>query len=489
MPWNMPSRIACAVVLASTLVACSGCAPTTRQSTARGDFTPTISEDVTAPALYQYEASKETTIKDESRDLSIYASNGYLKRRDGDSDYLVGLDGNNMLSEPIRNVESIRGDTAIVMTEDPGPHNAGIVNLDKGVLVKPEAALIKPARSYDGEPRFAQVAYATGEAKDVESGFVYVSDSGLTTYYDGDGYAAYEGYARVFDLEAGDFVDGLKLEQSDPKLYDFGDTFLVCQGGRAELYDPSGKRLWAEEGSASAGAHSFFFFGDDKDTKRIIGADGKTRFTADDFLIAISGPDDLYSYHDDTVIDMNGNVVLECPNIWIWGEAEGMYEMNEMGNNYKRQIIDGTGKRVCEGSELERVLPGYARINTQTQGSGNRYSLYSGGELVASNLDWSGASRLAIKDGDQRYASLAKYYVFADHACTLGLTGCTALDIGLVYGRTENGAPLGVYDLFTGEEIIPAQYDKIGRLGSYVFARADDTWDVYRVQRLDASQT
>ncbi len=44
------------------------------------------------------------------------------------------------------------------------------------------------------------------------------------------------------------------------------------------------------------------------------------------------------------------------------------------------------------------------------------------------------------------------------------------------------------YDLFTGEEIIPARYDMIGKAGSYVFARADNTWDVHRVQKLGTSQ-
>lgn len=97
----------------------------------------------------------------------------------------------------------------IVTTKDPAPHNMGIVSLDKGVLVKPEAPLIESATCHDGEPRFVQVAYATDEAKDDDTTFIFANETGGATYYGNNDFTAYDGYAQVFDLETGAYVDGV----------------------------------------------------------------------------------------------------------------------------------------------------------------------------------------------------------------------------------------------------------------------------------------
>lgn len=465
---------------------------------------PTIAQDATTPALYHYEATKETSIEDEAGDLS--SSGNYLVRSDGDSHYLVGLDGANVMSQPIKNVSFVDGDCAVVETEDSVTHNKGIASLSRGVLVKPEAALINPVTCEDGEPRFVEVTYATARVNDPDLGFVYVSDSGYATSYfgNGDDYDAYQGYTLVFDLEAGAFVDGVKIEQVNTHIYDFGDSFLVVEPDhqsmiRSEskphnvLYEPSGKELWNGDGTVYCGAHSFCISSLSSPSS-IVDAAGTTRYTTEGSLYPINKRNDLYrlsnySSNEQNVIDVDGTVVFECADLDIVSGVDDMYEVRGETYSDPNRIIDQAGELVCKGSHLTCVLPGYATINTGKQDTYDLYSLYSGGELLASNLDTYSVDtrRLIFDDGDpndNNYRSLRSYYVFADHSCTLKLTACDKLDVGLVSGEAEQEAPRGVYDLFTGEAVIPALYDKIVKAGNYVFAHADNSWDVYRVQRL-----
>ena len=469
-------------------------------STNDQEIIPTIQENATAPPLYHYEAKKETTIDDEGGYLDAWGN--CLARSDGNSHYLVALDGSNVLSRPIDNVKYVRGDCAIVKTTDPAPHNKGIVSLTKGMLVKPEATLIEPASCKDGEPRFMLVAYATEKTQSEDDGFLSVSKTGYTSFYSPylpkDDYATFDGYALVYDLEAQAFVDGVKIEHSDAHVDDLGNSFLVENikaqpNSRNALYDPSGKELWSGDGSVYAGAHSFCF-NDQASTylSSIIDAIGTTRYTTESSLYPLNGSSDLYAVHtysngDQSIIDTEGTIVFECAKSRPLAEADGMYEIQ--GENYSDpiRILDTAGRPICEGSNLACVLPGYATINSGKMRFYDLYSLYSGGELLVSNLYGANAQKLVLDDGNQNDYnrwSPRYYYVFADHACTRKLAACDTLDIALVSAKPDDGEQKGVYDLFTGEAIIPARYDQITKAGDFIFAHANDTWDVYRVKRL-----
>jgi hypothetical protein len=73
--------------------------------------------------------------------------------------------------------------------------------------------------------------------------------------------------------------------------------------------------------------------------------------------------------------------------------------------------------------------------------------------------------------------------VLADGTFSLKVGNNETIGKGLVDGRGDESAyTYGVYELFTGKELLDSSYERIHGVGGYIFALKDGTWTVYEAE-------
>lgn len=478
--------LACAIALGLSIAAC-GYADDLSDGVGSVVFASEASSgsetvtDTTAPARVHYKATKIGSFKGDANGLREV--DGMPMRVKDNKRYAVGLDGSTILSEPLDGAEYLGGDVFAVRTEQTGPNCIKIVSLSKGLLARKEFACTALALSYNYERRFAVVYVAAEETKDESKALVFEHEYGNGFLYDRYSYNAkkmYRGKMKVFDIQAGAFVDGVETTNPDSSFWDLGDSIIVIEDGVSTLYDPSGKKLWHGAGYADPGARSFC--AQTNRTYSIRDSSGKVRFSSEDGISSIRGVNNVYIKYENNaneVIDMDGQTVLPLGDSLCTVEAEGLFSLmashDTQGTSCR--TVDSSGKTIAQGEIEALSIPGYVMIRDTKKDSS---TLYSGGEALVSGLDDYNSKDLVLTDKD------GNYYVFNDRKYSLWLGDAHVLDVALVSGRHNAQTMYGVYDLFTGEAITPTTYDKILDAGDQVLAHSadDGAWDVYSVERV-----
>ena len=449
-----------------------------------------VATDAAAPALYRYEATKESSFKGDLTELFNWDT--MPARTNGNERYVIGFDGKNILDDPLSQVEPLAGDAFAVWTTQPGPNNMSVVSLSKGNLTREAAAYAKMALSKKHEGRFVVVCYATEQTNVKEEAFAFEHDyDETTTYcneYSYDSKAQYKGYFKVLDTQERAFLDGVKITNPKAVIWEVDDSVLIVDEGISTLYDAMGKELWREATYAEAGAHSFCY--EKGDVNFICDASGKELFTTDSWLSAIDGPNDYYSCRRgdvDEIIGSDGRHIASFQGVSVFDEADGLFSVGQTGDssNAPWHLIDLSAKTIARGSMGRPRVEGYIDIFNKEMAD-NCYSLTSGGEVLAAGLDGTAAQNLVITD------TAGNYYVFKDHKCSLWLGDSNVLGPALVGGRAEASAMYGAYDLFTGESIIPTdKYSGVLAAGDHILAYSgeDGVWDVYAVKRIPLAAT
>ena len=457
-----------------------------------------VSADATSPALYHYEAKKEGSFEGDR--LEFDQRSGAIVRRDGDDYFVVGPDGTNVCSAAAKETKPLEDDMVVIESRADGPNRIGAVDTVDGEVIPPEAAVIEWADCQGGDHRFCAVTYATEPTDEESKAAVVVRRYGQTDVasraggYLGDYVRAlYEGYTKIYDVKKKGFVTLPDNVDKHAAFYDLGESLLAwdVQHDSARLFDSKGKELWNGSGvlSLSVGAHSFCVA---KGTSyELIDNQGKVQHThkEDGYVHSLYGPDDYYtvtSLSDDKtyVIDLGGEVVMEPIDCDYVRECNGLFELRD-----EPKVVDSEGRLVAEGQLMDSPLEGYVTLQALDGDEGRM--LLCGSEQLARGLELGEANDLVFRDDD------SNYYVFATHACSLKLEGGYGLDKALVCGSSEqDGDHMGVYDLFTGEEVIPATYSRFITAGNRIYAfdegdnkTSEGVWDVYTVKRIRSTAT
>ncbi len=423
---------------------------------------------------YRYKLKEVGSFAGDKNSVS-FQYDGAIGFTDDGKPQLLGTDGAPLLDGAIiRGIEYWANGYYLVALDTDDINNVGLVSLTDGVIVPPEAATLSYATENPEDARFIEVVYATEETDNEDECFVYSTDSMFSLSVE-EGDTMYKGYAKVFDLEAGAFVDGVEITNgSRNAMKDFGDAFVVEGDDETyTMYDPSGKEIWHTDYYPDFGAHSLAFSSDGK--YRIIDGTGKETFVTDGWLNSITSTSDLYRLSlDDSeyIIDSVGNVVLEGSYESVISESHGIFCVKT--DEDTTAIVDATGAVLTDDVEeytVSEIIPG---VVTYKNGAGARCLCLSDGRIIE-NVDGSMSDFDFYQDDNHLVLKTGSYDV------TLAST--TVLDKALIRGHVDSSSSLyALYDLFSGKELLDASYETIGWAGGYVFAYKDGTWTVYQVQ-------
>lgn len=435
---------------------------------------------VTEAPDYAYELTEVESFTGERNDITF--NKGAAIEVDGDEYYLIGAEGTRLVDDPVRYAEYLGNGLYVASLDNDDVNNTGLVTADGDVLIDFDAAIITPDDERGEDIHFLKVSYATEETEDKDECFIYSTDRQFA-FGPEIGDTMYKGYAEVFSVDKGKMVKGLRIENpSINAVRDLGDSFTYNDGDGYTMYDASGKELWS-------GEYATIFEGGliehgNNGNSWIIDATGEKRFETGGSLynLTAGGTDSMSEYftltEDDqrTVVDIDGNQVLAKSYKQINYAAGGLFEV---GSGSKEKIVNGDGKTVLKHttSSIEEIVPGYVRARAN-----NEDVLLKSGKKIA-NGSQGYYSDLVVQDEDNTNL----YLVLNDEEFSLELTSGTALIPGLLRGRPADTSnyDYALYDLFTGEEVLEAEYETIEFAGDHVYAYGDGVWTVYEVELIE----
>lgn len=433
-------------------------------------------------ASYAYTVSEEGSFKGDKDDIR-FDDNAALVKKD-DAYQLLAGDGEPVMNGKLFSKVIYWGNGVYeVRAKDGDVHGVGLVRIDGTVLMPCEAAVINTQETNRQDARFVRVAYATGQTTSKDSALLSTGKDNV--YWGTGGDVLYEGYARVFDLKAGSFVDGVKIEDPKASFADMGSSFAVGQDGGTVLYDELGKELWKQSGDIARLYPRFILWS--KDGKyQIVDATGKGRYTSEDSVQEIemsaawSGGDYVVQRVKEAgsdssrsqIIDFDGKPICSKTFYHVAKYTNGLFLVKENEDDEQYKLIDTTGAVVLDnvGASLERVMMGYNCINEK---DGN-YVLLKGDKKLAEDKSGSDLKMLvSVKDDMCLVVNEGTY------SMPLDKLQIEPLDLGLATGRQGDSMRYGLYDTFTGKQIIKDDYDLIRRAGGKIFAYHDGTWTVF----------
>ena len=430
-----------------------------------------------ASSDYHYELTEVASFEGDRRDVS-FQYDGAIAFDDDGNPMLVGADGKPLCDgATIRSIEYWADGIYAVALDADDINDTGLVSMTEGELVPFEAAAITYATDDPADARFLEVIYATEQTDDEDECFIYATED-MVSVSIGEDDVMYKGYAKVFDLKKGAFVDGVKIDNgSRTALKDLGDSFLVEEkDGTTTMYSPKGKELWSTKDYPDVGKNSLCISG--SDGYQIINAKGTPSFTTDGYLNTLASTDDLYILNngdeDAKVIDSEGRVALDGGFESVTGEYGGMFVIKQDG---KTVIVDPKGETLADDVQdytAQSIIPGYIMYQ---DGDDNRIFFKSDG------------TTMEIKDGsfyDMVCYDGSDYLVLKDGSYSLTLDGVDTLDLALVRAKADGSDAYTVYDLFTGEQVLDDAYEVVDWAGGYVYAFKDGTWTVFEAKRVQA---
>jgi len=368
----------------------------------------------------------------------------------------------------------------------------GLINLSGEVLLQPEAALMGWP-GYD-TGRYLLISYATEETQNsgpwqlaLEDGYRYVYRSGK----DADG-VRYLGYTKVFDLVNKQFVPGIQLDNCDwDRIHTSGDYFGIQT--EDENGYPEGFIVYDENGNVVSS------YGDVSGiSKFAVDVDGNDSGIYDFSGDQIFADDDRYSYdlngqyvvrtdwetEERVLMALSGNVVTKSDGVTpvtlkdAYCQIEGdRFILSD--EKYNKSLVTFDGEEVLPHAYgyIDYLGSGYFEANREAP-DGNYVSTIVGKNgVIAEDVD-NGGYDLMYED-DNRVLILNERSFMelgADsHSYSLG----TAL---MAY-RAPGSEMLCAYDLFTGNQLLPAEYTEIECINDkYLYALKDGVWEIYEVQ-------
>ena len=384
------------------------------------------------------------------------------------------------------NAWNLKEDLFMVQAAVNEVNGIGLISLSGEVLLQPEAALMGWPEGNEG--RYLLVGYATEETSDngpwqvaLDEGYRWDNRYGR----DPDG-VKYLGYTKVFDLVNKQFVPGIQLDNFDWDYIDnCGDYFGVRYSTGYVVYDENGNVMSTYDMVYTASEFA-------------IGVEGDNSGIYDFYGNQLFADDDRYSYYlhdqyvarweyeteEEVLMDLSGNILAKSDGIaqLTWNRYNVRFHDNRF------ILTDGKDNDSLVTVDGEEILPSaYGFIDYLGSGyfeatreiSKDTYAL----TLVGKN-------GVIAEDIDNRGYDL----VYEDNNRVLILNDRSFMELGedsylkhlgtaLAAYRAPDSDFFCVYDLFTGTQLLPAEYDEVECINSkYLYAQKNGIWEVYEVQ-------
>lgn len=442
---------------------------------------PDVTEPVNPPVSTKpddrgYALTQVGTIKDLDRNMMIrndmlYQVNGedikvfdYLGREQKD----LQINNGAYLGYGVYAVQSTSGDI----------NSVGLMTQDGKVLIPCEAAKIDwPKSSQSSTDRYLIVTYTTGVTTNADECFIYETDS-MISWGPQEGDTMYTGYAKVYDLKNKCFVSNVKITNNDSyAMQPCGDNFFVTDEADVSiLYNAKGENVFQTARRVDIADAIFVVY--DSGTYRVYDSNGKQTYTSNKSISVIKGNGGYIArYQDDRymIMDRNGNQVGGMVVENVYSEQDGIFRVK---NNGKYGLLHANGTVVlpCDKYTGVNWIGCGIYLADYSVDGGYGYALVDANGVIKDGLPSSGIYDLKIMDGE-------KAFVINDGDYTLTLEDSYPIKLGMamIGAESDSNGLYGVFDLFTGKQLLPYEYEKVAAAAGYLYAFKNGEWTVYQI--------
>jgi len=436
-----------------------------------------LPEPVENPVMKDYpERSmvEVSQIKDPGRSITV--TNGAMFKKTDDGYKLLTISGEDKLNVIVKTNETayLGNDMYCVSEDNNRKDHFGLADADGNLLLPCNNAAI----DWIGDgTRFLRVASITGETTVPEQALLRYSYSfGWYIGYYTDG--LYAGTCRVYDTVAKQFVPNVSVTTNAEaeSLYGVGDSFMVTSNGTTRIYGADGQILLETTCEVTASKYGIYCEKNDEkggwvfydDQLQQLSVSASKAHIVSDRYVAVTR-DGKYALHN-----VDGTAANSKTYDDIVFEQNGVVTVVEDGK-YGLTLVGGLARVLCEYDDLDYV--GYGLYCGKKSGEdGNAYYsvITEKGEVLADGLpaafdgtDW------PLEVGD-------KWFVYGDGDFTLEGAGD---GIGSFYAKVEGEkyGIYGLYDLFSGKELLERKYENLKVVGGYICGMRDNIWYIYDI--------
>jgi hypothetical protein len=361
---------------------------------------------------------------------------------------------------------------SVTLKSEESINSTGLVSIDGEVILPFEAAIIEfPSKTRaDVQPRYVLVFTGT-EPTDNENEALFFATDRMFAIMAQEGDTYYKGTLKVFDLVERQYVSGLEFSQgTDSDFAQIGDNIMTDLGDKPTVYGPDGKAVYTAQGRLDYNGKYFMERIDT--TTHIFDADGKELYNTENILNVLDYSSDLFQVYNNGkygVINCKGESFLSGEWDYIYEESKGRFRVKNNGDTgYTLVAADNTAVAQAENLYAADELGFYVYGDST-------YTMISPGNRVVEGLEESNENLVFTKDDD------ASYMIINTGEFTQS-PGEDADDIGKGIFTVENGGKKALYDAFTGEELLGAEYDEIDDINEdYIYTVKGGTMTVYKV--------
>lgn len=354
-------------------------------------------------------------------------------------------------------------------------NSVGLITIDGEELIPCEAASIKWMNNKTGRNtgRYMRVIYSTGETDNEDEAFFYMTDDPISIYPDDDD-KMYTGYARIYDTKERRFVGDIKYTTPDRNgANECGDGFtLEDESGAVSLYDSEGNVIMKTEKRSEVGNGYIIVYEDGK--YNVYDQKGKLTYQTEEQLSQFNSDNGYIKVYVGNgngyyVIDVNGNKVLPDNYGMVTSEKNNIFSVQT--NSEKYQLVNINGKVLAESANTisECTLDGYYYYNEL-----DSYTLVGVDGVIRDDINNSPYELTVANDGKGLVINDKEY------SLDLGKDNLDALVPGLVSIKSESQGKYGVFDMFTGNQLLDYDYDYIVAVGGYIYVVKDGEYTVYK---------
>ncbi|MCD8082427.1 MAG: WG repeat-containing protein [Clostridiales bacterium] len=421
---------------------------------------------------------------------------GVLTLKYEDKYYVVSESGSLSVCGYDDIVRSLGNGYILVNQSDPGLDFVGLINDEGEELIPCEAAYIEwlgNSVNQENEKRYLKVVYDTGETPAPSECFFYkgkrmqrmdwlMDPESFPDCYDLEETNAFfdipitstmhTGYARIYDVENKQFVDVDEITNHEGKTCGSGFT-LVDADGFTNLYDADGNVKFKKKSYVRVG--DGYLIAQDENAYEVYDDKGTLLFSSAALLSLMESTSGLIEIHKDGkdgLVDRKGNQVLPIVYQSISSEEYGIVNIRSEDDAYALIDLDGNILASSDGG-FSSIGKGYYYTKT-----GESYMLAGPNGIVVENLD-NKPTDACVTDG-------SKALVLKDKTFSLQLQGeqTVSLGTGLIAVMSDTSGKWGVYDLYTGTQLLDYSYTKIEAGDGYLYARQGERWIIYKVNSI-----
>lgn len=392
----------------------------------------------------------------------------YVKRDGLTAHTIFSFDGQDKLGEPVHTYTNCGNGVVITTVYTSAGPVRKLVNVNTGeIYLADDAATISKVND-----RFYYVTYITEETDNEDECFIYATkvDDNIEMHtifnQPAEGEVMYKGYAKIFDLQTKQFVNGLHIENRKTEVQGYKDT--VC------LRSDTGWTFYNADGSLLVENLTSVFFGEEfiirqtREGCEIYDADlNKVNFLEGVEYIGGTNnqcSDRYFEYKENDrvgVMKITGEKITE-PVYKNTIEAYGEYIVCK-NDDETVTVIYSDGSVVVPGGTFKN-----ARIDDMPaiylHGS-EQYTYWFGGTLlenVTINAD------LIAKRNPNEFLiySTGEWMEFED---------ARRLSNGLLHTVD------GVVDVFTGSVLLAGEFEAVMASDAYLYVCNDGLWTVYSI--------